>query len=190
MQEPQVAKQVDNLLLTVVAAAERTDRRQALAPELLLVPLGVGSGGEEEHDLARGRGALVDELAHTPRDRTRLRAAPVLAGVLVARLVGDEQLDRVAEHGRLEFARGGERLEAVAELGLEQVVDRREHLRPRAVVAREREHLTRGGASLAEDADVRVAEAVDRLELVPDDEDVEKRLGHPPRSHLRFLGRR
>src|SRR5207237_272514 len=122
-------------------AAERADRRQALTAELLLVPLGVGAGGEEEHDLAGGRRAIVHELAHAPRDRARFGAAPVLAGVLVARLVRDEQLDRVTEHRRLELARGGERLEAVAEFGLEELVDRGEHLRPRAVVAREREHL-------------------------------------------------
>ena len=70
--------------------------------------------------------------------------------------------DRVGELGR-----GGERLVAVAEVGAEELVHGREHLRSRAVVPRQREELRRLLAPLAEDLDVRVPEPVDGLELVP-----------------------
>ena len=69
-----------------------------------------------------------------------------------------------------ELRRGVELLELVAEVRAEQLVHRRQHLRPRAVVQRQRQELRRLGAPLAEDPDVRVAEAVDRLELVADEE--------------------
>ena len=52
------------------------------------------------------------------------------------------------------------------------MVDRGEHLRPRAVVLGEREHAARLLAPLAEDLDVGVAEAVDGLELVADEEEL------------------
>ena len=78
----------------------------------------------------------------------------------------------MAEDGVGELARGRQRLEPLAELAAEQVVDRGEHLRPRAVVAAEREPAAGRLAPLAEDGHVRVPEAVDRLELVPDREDV------------------
>ena len=175
VQQAQVREQVDDLLLAEVAPAGRAVRRQPRAAQLLLVPLGVGAGREEEHDLARRRGAGVDELADAPRDRARLGAPPVHAGVRVARLVGDEQLDRVAEDRIGELGRGGERLELVAEVRAEELVDGGEHLRARAVVERQREQLRRLRAPLAEDADVGVAEAVDRLELVADEE----HLGRP-----------
>src|SRR5206468_3660552 len=56
----------------------------------------------------------------------------------------------------------------------EQFVDRSEYLRPRAVVARQRQQLLRLRAPLAEDGDVSVAEAVDRLELVTDEEELRR----------------
>ena len=99
----------------------------------------------------------------------------MLARSLVRALVGDEQLDRVPEDGVRELGRGGERLVLVAECAGEEVVDRGEHLRARAVVAREREQVRGLRSALAEDLDVRVPEAVDRLELVAD------------REHLRRL---
>ena len=170
MQQAQVREQVDHLLLAEVAPAGRAIRLQPRAAKLFLVPLGVGAGREEQHDLARRRGARVDELADAPRDRARLGAAPVHAGVGVARLVGHEQLDRLAEDRVGELGRRGERLELVAEVRAEELVDDREHLRARAVVARERQQLRRLRAPLAEDADVGVPEAVDRLELVADEE--------------------
>ena len=100
----------------------------------------------------------------------RLGLAPVRARVLVGPLVGDEQLDGGPE-GRIgEPTRSGERLERIAEVGLEEVVDDCEHLGPGAVVLGEREHAARGFAPLAKDLDVGVAEAVDGLELVADEE--------------------
>ena len=176
-QQPQVEQQVDHLLLAEVAAPGRAVRRQAERAQLLLVPLGVGAGREQQDDLARRGRALVDELAHAARDVLRLGAPPVHAAPGVRRLVGDEQLDRMAEHRVGELARRRERLEAVAELRLEEVVDRREHLGPRAVVLRQRQPLRRGRAALAEDLDVGVPEAVDRLELVADEEDLLLRAG-------------
>ena len=94
VQQPQVGEQVDDLLLAEVVAARGAVRRQADGAELLLEPLGVGAGGEEEHDLARGRVARVDELADAPRDVARLGPAPVDAGLARRRLVRDEQLER------------------------------------------------------------------------------------------------
>ena len=108
---------------------------------------------------------------------SRLGLAPVDAGLGVALLVGHEQLDRRPEGGIREAARSLERLEAVAEVGREEVIDHVEHLGPRAVVLRQREHAADLLAPLAEDLDVRVPEAVDRLELVADEEDLGVLLG-------------
>ena len=94
------------------------------------------------------------------------------ARVLVTGLVGDEQLDRRAECGILEAPGRGERLERVAEVRGEQVVDHLQHLGSRAVVLRQREDAARGLAPLAEDLDVRMPEAVDGLELVSYEEQV------------------
>ncbi len=63
-----------------------------------------------------------------------------------------------------------ERLVVVAEGVAEEVVHRREHLRARAVVARQREQARRLRAALAEDLEVGMPEPVDRLELVTDRE--------------------
>ena len=52
------------------------------------------------------------------------------------------------------------------------MVDHVEHLGPRAVVLGQREHAADLLAPLAEDLDVRVPEAVDRLELIADEEDL------------------
>ena len=71
-----------------------------------------------------------------------------------------------------ELAGGRERLVALAELLAEEVVHRGEHLGARPVVARQRQTLRRRLAPLAEHLDVGVPEAVDRLELVADEEDV------------------
>ena len=174
VQQPQVRQEVDHLLLAEVAAARRTVGRQPLGAQRRLVALRVGPGSEEQHDLAGSRRARVDELAHAPRDRVGLALTPRRAGFAVARLVGDEQLDRMAEHGIRELPGRGERLVALAELLVEEVVDGGEHLGPRAVVARQRQPLRRGRAPLAEDVDVGVPEAVDRLELVADEEDVRR----------------
>src|SRR5207249_4129996 len=140
--------------------------------QLLLVPLCVRAGGEEENDLSRRRRLCVDELADPLRDVLRLRAPPVRAAAEVRLLVGDEQLDGMAEDRIGKLARRGERLVALSEGRAEEIVDRREHFRPRAVVLGQRQALRRGGATGAEDVDVRMAERVDRLELVADEEDI------------------
>ena len=54
----------------------------------------------------------------------------------------------------------------------EELVHDGEHLGPRPVVLRQRQDLRRCGSALAKDAHVRVAEAVDRLELVADEEEI------------------
>src|SRR5205085_10268002 len=64
----------------------------------------------------------------------------------------------------------GKRLELVAEVGSEEVVDDREHLGARAVVPRERENVVGRIAPLAKDLDLGMPEAVDRLKLVADEE--------------------
>jgi hypothetical protein len=102
----------------------------------------------------------------------RFGAPPVRAGVRVGALVGDEQLHRVPEDRIGELTGCRERLELVAELAAEEVVDRGQDLRPGAVVPRQREPAAGRLAPLAEDRDVRVPEAVDRLELVADREDL------------------
>ena len=77
----------------------------------------------------------------------------------------------MAEDGIRELGRGRERLVLVAEGPREQVVHRCEHLRPRAVVACQGQQVRGLRAALAEHLDIRVAKAVDRLELVADRED-------------------
>ena len=59
-------------------------------------------------------------------------------------------------------------MELAAEVFAEEVVDDCEHFRTRPVVPCQRENVLRAVAPLAEHLDVRVAEPVDRLELVPD----------------------
>ena len=92
-------------------------------------------------------------------------------GVGVRGLVRHQQLDGRAEDRVGKLTRSGERLELVAEVAAEQVVDDGQHLRARAVVHRQGQHSGCGVcAPLAKHLYVRVAEAVDRLELVPDEE--------------------
>ena len=172
LEQAQVPEDVDDLLLAEVAAAGRPVGRDSRAAQLLLVPLGVGAGREQEDDLAGRRGAALDQLAHAPRDVLRLRAAPVRLRVRIARLVGDEELDRLPEDGIGEVAGGRERLEVVAEVAVEEMVDGGEHLGAGAVVVREHQSAALGVPALPEDPDVGVPEAVDRLELVPDEEEV------------------
>ena len=76
------------------------------------------------------------------------------------------------EHGIGELGRRRERLVVVAERVAEEVVHRLEHLRSRAVVARKCEQGGRLRTPLAEDLEIRVPEAVDRLELVAYGEDL------------------
>ena len=169
--EPQVHRQVGDLLLAEVAASGRPVRRQILEAQGLLVALGVRPRCEEENDLARGRLAGVDELAHPAGNVARLGDPPVDISLAIARLVGDEQLNGGPEDRVGEAACRDERLVLRPELGAEEMVDDIENLRPGAVVLRQREHARTRCPALAEDLDVRVAETVDRLELVADEED-------------------
>ena len=171
VEEAQVGEQVGHLLLTEVVATCGAVRRQADRPKLLLEPLGVGPGGKEEHDLAGRRDTRIDELADAPGDVTCLRPAPVHPRLARGRLVRHEELERVPERGGVGRGRL-EPLELVAELAAEQLVDGVEYLGTRPVVPREREDCRRGAPPFPEYGDVGMAEAVDRLELVADDEEV------------------
>ena len=95
----QVGEQVDHLLLAEVAAAGGAIGRQIELTQRPLVPLGVGSGREEQDDLARSSDTALDELVDAPGDRPRLAVAPGERRPAVRTLVGDEQLDGMAEHG-------------------------------------------------------------------------------------------
>ena len=172
VEEPQIREQVDDLLLTEVAAPSRSVGRKVERAELLLEPLRVGACCEEEDDLPGRRDAGVDELADTTRDVPRLGAAPMDTRLTRCSLVRDEQLDRVPERRLTRAGRRLEALELVAELGGEELVHRFEHLGPGPVVLRQREDRRRRRAALTEDRDVGVAEAVDRLELVAHDEQI------------------
>ena len=90
VQEPQVREQVDDLLLSEVAPPRRAIRRQALAPERLLVLLCIRARCEQHDDLPGLGLAGVDQLAHATRNSSCLAGAPVLLRVGEARLVGDE----------------------------------------------------------------------------------------------------
>ena len=90
VQQAQVGEQVDDLLLAEVALARRAVGRQAGGAELLLVPLGVGSGGEEQDDLPRSGVAGGDEVTDAPSNRARLAAPPVDVGSRVRRLLSHE----------------------------------------------------------------------------------------------------
>ena len=172
MEQSQVREEIDDLLLAEVPAARRPVRRQVERAKLLLEPLRIGARREQEDDLARGRNPCVHELSHATRDVAGLGAAPVHPRLSRGGLVGDEQLERARE-GRPRGAGGRlESLELVAELGCEELVDRGEHLGPRPVVSRQREDGLRCRAALPEHGHVGVPEAVDRLELVADDEEV------------------
>src|SRR4029077_3813427 len=74
------------------------------------------------------------------------------------------------EDGIRELGRPGELLKLTAEVRAEKLVDGGQHLGARPVVERERERLLDGLAALAEDLYVGVAEPVDRLKLVADEE--------------------
>ena len=177
LEQAQVGEQVDDLLLTEVAASGGAVGGEARAPQFLLVPLGIRARSEEEDDLTRGRDTRLDELLHAPRDVLRLGPAPVHTGAAVRRLVGHEQLDRRAEDRIGELAGCRQRLELLSELGAEEMVDDCKQLGPGAVVAGQRQQRLRPRPPLAEDLHVRVAEAVDGLELVPDEEPLGVRPG-------------
>ena len=115
-------------MLPEVPSARAAIGRDAERTQLLLVPLCVRPGREQQDDLPRSGVAGGDEIADTPCDRTRLAAPPVHVGFGVGRFIGDEQLHRSTEDGVREVARRCQRLKLVAEVGAEEVVDDREHL--------------------------------------------------------------
>ena len=170
-EQTEVGEQVGDLLLPEVPAPGRAVGRQPLGAERALVDLRVGAGREEQHDLSRLRDARLDELVDATRDGLRLALTPARVGASVGALVGDEQLDGVPEDRIGELTAARERLVGV-ELGSEQVVDGAQHLGSRAVVPRERQPLRGRLTALAEHGHVGVAEPVDRLELVADEEHV------------------
>ena len=170
MQQTEVREHVEHLLLGEIPAPGGAVRRQPRRAQLLFEHVRVGARREEEHDFAWGRFARVAELSNPSGERASLAAPPGDSRVLVALLVGDEQLDR-GPLGRVrEPAGGDERRVVVAEVRREQLVDDVEQLRPRAVIRPQRQNVLRAGAPLLEDLDVGVPEAVDRLELVADEE--------------------
>jgi hypothetical protein len=172
VQEPQIGEQVGDLLLPEVVPPRSAVRRQADGAELLLEPLGVRAGGEEQHDLTRCGDPCVHQLAHAAGDVPGLGSAPVHAGLAGRRLVRHEQLEGVPQRGDVGRVGGLEALELVPELAAEELVHGGEHLGPRAMVPRQRQDGRGGAATLPEHCDVGMAEPVDRLELVPDDEQV------------------
>ena len=138
VQEPEVREQVDDLLLPEVVASGGAVGREADGAKLLLEPLGVRAGGEEEDDLARGRIPGIDELPNPLRDVPRFGPTPVDACLTGGLLVRDEQLEGGSQHGRATAVGRLERLELVSELRAEELVDRGEHLGAGAVVLRQR----------------------------------------------------
>ena len=185
MEQSQVREEIDDLLLAEVPAACRPVRRQVERPKLLLEPLCIGARREQEDDLARGRNPRVHELADATRDVAGLGAAPMHPDLARGALVGDEQLE-CAREGRPRGSGGRlESLELVAELCCEELVDRGEHLGPRPVISRQWEDGAGCRAALPEHSHVGVAEAVDRLELVADDEEVSP---GPLREEVEQLG--
>jgi hypothetical protein len=173
VEQAEIREQVDDLLLAEVTLSRRPVRWNPERAQLLLVPLGVGAGGEDKDDVAGSCGVALDQLVHALGNRFRFCASPVRRLVpREARLVGYEQLDGRSEDWIREIARGTQRLEFVTEVGAEEVIDDGEHLRPRAVVLRERQDARRRASPLAENLHVCMAESVDRLKLVADEEDL------------------
>ncbi len=165
--------------------------------------------------MSPARRPLVELGAQPVGDQARLGAPPRLVAaageadprreLVPALRAGDEQLDGRRAGRRLEreqpqraagvdrrlLAPGAQRREALAELGRERRVEHVEQLLARAEVDRQAANLARverRGAA-AEDVHVRVAEAVDRLELVADREQVValERLEDPELDRVRVL---
>ena len=156
------------------------------AAQLLLEPLRIGSRREQEDDLARRRDARVDESAYAVGDVPGLGAAPMESRARIRGLVGDEELDRRAED-RVAVALGRlERLEIVPERAGEELVHGGEHFWPGAVVERQRQDVRCRVTPVPEYGDVRMTEAVDRLELVTDEEHLLRRPGTDQIDQLRL----
>ena len=190
-QQREVRDPVADLLLRPVAAAADDVRRQALLLQRLLVEAQRARRPHEQDDVAQGPPRVVDLGAQPRGDGARLRPAPRLrreAGepelglaLLPAGGLAGEQLDArlLGRVGREQAqlvrpAARHERREARSEQRREGGVDDVEDLRTRTEVDRQPAHAVAAqrGAARAEDADVGVPEAVDRLRLVADREQV------------------
>ncbi len=172
MEQAQVREQIDDLLLAEVPAPGSPVRRQPLRAQGVLVRLRARARREQQHDVARCAVPALDQLGHAACHVPGLAAPPRHTVLAAGALIRDEHLDRWPEDRVGEAGGGLERREVLTELGGEQVVHDLQHLRPGAVVARQGEHAARLGPPLPEDGDVGVAEPVDRLELVADEEEV------------------
>ena len=179
-QQREIGAQVAHLLRAVEAAAELAVRRQADVLERGGIRGCVARGAQQDRDVARCDAAAVDELAQAAGERDRLELArrarahrPLGAGhevQLDRRLV--DRPDRPQRVRRIEVAL----VEALAE----DVPDDRQQLGPRAVAPRQRQARCGTLAPRAEELDVGVAEAVDGLARVAD----EDALGIRPRERV------
>ncbi len=206
-QQREVRDAVADLLLRPVAAPADDVRAQALLLQRLLVEPQRARRADEQDDVAL-RAAGVDLGAQPCRDRARLGAPPRLRrerveaqlglALLPPRGLAGEQLDarllrRIGREQAQLLGRtaGDERREPVAQHRREGRVHDVEDLRSRPEVDGQASHpigVERGPAG-AEDADVRVPEAVDRLRLVADREQVPalERLEHVELQPVRVL---
>ena len=173
VQQPQVGEEVDHLLLAEVAAARRTVRRQ---PSLRSADSyrSASVPAANRSTISPRAAAPLSTSSRTLRAIERASPSRQLVPAPCSLLVAHLQLDGMTEHRVGKLTRGSERLVVVPELLTEEVVDRSEHLGPRAVVAGQRQVLRGRLAAVAEDGDVGVPEAVDRLELVADEEHVRR----------------
>ncbi len=158
----------------------------------------MGERAQQQDDVVAGDAARRGQLTQPGRQEAGLGDAFLWSAVIDGRLqldslgipavgLGQQQLDRLSAPARLVLRRGGahgERLEAVQHRGADRV-GRCDHFGPRAEVAAQRQDPRPVGAReaialFAEDVEVGVAESVDRLELVADQED----LGRWPAQRL------
>jgi hypothetical protein len=179
----------DLLLLPVAAPADHVSVDPPLR-ERALVEAHVRGRPEQEHDVAPLPAALDAQLVDALGKQARLGGAPRRGGVhrgaervvgaerLVPALlaeVGHQQLDRRGHARRLRLAARLKRLEALRPDPGEAAVDRLEHLGTAAEVDGDALRPPVGGGALpvtAEHLHVGVPEAVDRLVLVADSEQV------------------
>ncbi len=203
----EVVGEVLDLLARPEPAAARRERGQPGILEGALVGGDVRGRADEDDDVARRRLARLHQLGDPLREQPRLRPPPGgpagqraevgvvpggawrLAPARRGGRVGDQQLDQRSAR-RSDLAPRDERLEARAVQRAGSGVDGREDLGPGPEVAAQH-----GGGALArtrvargaEDLDRRVTKAVDRLELVADDERLAP-VEPPQQPHLERVG--
>ena len=180
LQQPEVGEEVDDLLLAEVVPPGGAIRRQTDGSELFLEPFRVRACREEQHDLAGCCIAGVDELADALGDVPRLRAPPVDACLRCRALVRDEQLERVPKRRHRSSAGSSDWNSSPNSAPKSSFTAARTSGRDRWFSVRG-STICAHGAALAEHGDVRVPEAVDRLELVADDEEIRR----PPSAESR-----